>query len=162
LPVRRLPVLLAGWVLLLAAAGDAYAVPAPPRVSTSIYVGTPDTATAYDQAARRPRRMRARRRSRASSSSTSAVRTAPAPGIAIAVVAILQLAVALTLEHTYEPGELRVFLLGPLYPIAYWILGTAAALHSQLRAVFTGPKEQRVVWDIPREGLPPAAPAREE
>jgi hypothetical protein len=47
--VRRFPVLLAACLLLLAATGDASSAPAPLRASTSLYVGTTDPATAYDQ-----------------------------------------------------------------------------------------------------------------
>jgi poly-beta-1,6-N-acetyl-D-glucosamine synthase len=78
-------------------------------------------------------------------------------GIAIAVIATIQLAVAAALEHSYEPGVLRAFLLGPIYPLLFWIISAAAALHSQARALWSGPREQRVVWDIPREGVPPTA-----
>jgi len=74
-------------------------------------------------------------------------------GIAIAVVATLQLGVALTLEHDYDPTTLRAFLIGALYPLAFWMISGAAALHSQIAGLFRGPRKQRVVWDIPREPL---------
>ncbi len=72
-------------------------------------------------------------------------------GIAIAVVSTIQLIVALTLERGYDPTILRAFLIGALYPIAFWMISGAAALHSQLVALVRGPGKQRVVWDIPRE-----------
>ena len=74
-------------------------------------------------------------------------------GVAIAVVATVQLGIALGIEYAYDPRGLRAFLLGPLYPIAFWLVGGAAALHSQIVALVKGPRAQRVVWDIPREGL---------
>jgi biofilm PGA synthesis N-glycosyltransferase PgaC len=72
-------------------------------------------------------------------------------GIAISVVATLQLAFALELDAGYDRRAALSFLLGPLYPLAYWILSAAAALRSELGALFTGPRGRRVVWDIPRE-----------
>jgi biofilm PGA synthesis N-glycosyltransferase PgaC len=74
-------------------------------------------------------------------------------GIAIALVATVQLVVALTLEHSYDPTSLRALLLGPLYPLAYWTISAAAAVHSQTVALLRGPREERVVWDVPREEL---------
>ena len=38
----------------------------------------------------------------------------------------------------------------PLYPLAYWMLAASAALRSETVALVRGPREQRVVWDIPR------------
>jgi poly-beta-1,6-N-acetyl-D-glucosamine synthase len=79
-------------------------------------------------------------------------------GIAIAVVATIQLTVALVLRYQYDRWGFRSFLLGPLYPLAYWMLSAAAALRSQIIALARGPRQQRVVWSIPREQLdsPPA------
>jgi poly-beta-1,6-N-acetyl-D-glucosamine synthase len=74
-------------------------------------------------------------------------------GVAIAVVATIQLGVALTLERRYDPTSLRALLLGVLYPLLYWTMAAAAALRSQIVALFRGPREPRVVWDIPRERL---------
>jgi len=72
-------------------------------------------------------------------------------GIAIALVATIQLIVALSLQHTYDPTAVRAFLIGAIYPVAFWMVSAAAALHSQTVALVKGPREQRVVWDIPRE-----------
>jgi hypothetical protein len=72
-------------------------------------------------------------------------------GIAIAVVATVHLAVALTIEYAYDPRGLRAFLRGPLYPLAYWVISASASIRSQVSALFRGPREKRVVWDIPRE-----------
>jgi biofilm PGA synthesis N-glycosyltransferase PgaC len=72
-------------------------------------------------------------------------------GISISVVATLQLLVALYIDSTYDPREWRAFLLGPLYPLAYWVIAAAAALRAQTVAIARGPRGRRVVWDIPRE-----------
>jgi biofilm PGA synthesis N-glycosyltransferase PgaC len=72
-------------------------------------------------------------------------------GVAISVVATLQLIVALALRYRYDHWDLRALVLGPLYPLLYWIVAAAAALHSQVRALLRGPSDRRVVWDIPRE-----------
>jgi biofilm PGA synthesis N-glycosyltransferase PgaC len=74
-------------------------------------------------------------------------------GIAISVIATLQLSVALALERSYDRWMLRAFLFGPLYPLLYWLVSGLASLRSQGAALLTGPREQRVVWDIPREQL---------
>jgi poly-beta-1,6-N-acetyl-D-glucosamine synthase len=72
-------------------------------------------------------------------------------GIAIAVVAAVQVGIALGLEYAYDPRGLRAFVLAPVYPLTFWLVSGSAALHSQLNALFRGPRGQRVVWDIPRE-----------
>ena len=74
-------------------------------------------------------------------------------GIAIAVVAMIQLTVALALEYDYDPTSLRASLVAVLYPIGYWLVGGCAALRSQTVALLRGPRDRRVVWDIPRESL---------
>jgi poly-beta-1,6-N-acetyl-D-glucosamine synthase len=72
-------------------------------------------------------------------------------GIAIAVVAMLQLTVAILVDVPHDPRLWRAFLLGPVYPLLYWLISAAAALHSQIVALIRGPRRTRVVWDIPRE-----------
>ena len=74
-------------------------------------------------------------------------------GIAVAGIATLQLIVALTLERGYDPTILRTFLLAAPYPLVYWLIAAAAALRAQTIALLRGPRQQRVVWDIPRERL---------
>jgi biofilm PGA synthesis N-glycosyltransferase PgaC len=74
-------------------------------------------------------------------------------GMAIAVVATLQMVVALALGFPYDHFDLRAFILAPLYLLVFWLLSAAAALHSQVAATIRGPRESRVVWDIPREEL---------
>jgi biofilm PGA synthesis N-glycosyltransferase PgaC len=74
-------------------------------------------------------------------------------GIAIAVVATVQLVIALQVDLRHERLMLRAFLLGPIYPVAYWTIGAAAALREQVTALARGPRRQRVVWDIPRERI---------
>ncbi len=59
--------------------------------------------------------------------------------------------VALTLERGYDRAIIRPLLLGAAYPLGYWILAAAAALHSETIALVRGPREERVVWNIPRE-----------
>ena len=72
-------------------------------------------------------------------------------GIAISFVALVQMSVALSLERGYDRTIVRPLLLGAAYPLGYWIISSAAALHSETVALLRGPREQRVVWDIPRE-----------
>lgn len=72
-------------------------------------------------------------------------------GIAIAVIATIQMGVAMALEVHYDRTALPTMLLGPLYPAGYWLLAGAAALRSELGALVSGPREERVVWDMPRE-----------
>jgi len=74
-------------------------------------------------------------------------------GVAISVVATAQLLTALWLRYSYDRWGPRSLLVGAIYPALFWIASAAAALHSELPAVFAGPREKRVVWDIPRERL---------
>jgi poly-beta-1,6-N-acetyl-D-glucosamine synthase len=74
-------------------------------------------------------------------------------GIALAAVATVQLVVALSLERHYDGTIFRALLAGALYPVAYWTIAAAAALCAEIAAVVRGPREQRVVWDIPRDRL---------
>jgi poly-beta-1,6-N-acetyl-D-glucosamine synthase len=80
-------------------------------------------------------------------------------GVAISVVATVQLLAAMWLRYSYDHWGPRSLLVASIYPAIFWIASAAATLHSQLRAVFTGPREKRVVWDVPREhvgaGVPP-------
>lgn len=80
-------------------------------------------------------------------------------GIAISVVATVQLGIALAIRHSYDRLDFRPFLLGPLYPLAYWAISASAALRCQALALATGPGDRRVVWDLEREALPPDAAA---
>ena len=72
-------------------------------------------------------------------------------GVAISVVATVQLATALALGFTYDRWALRSFLVGAVYPLLFWTIAATAAPRSQLAALAEGPREERVVWDIPRE-----------
>ena len=72
-------------------------------------------------------------------------------GIAIAVLATLQVVIALWLDTDYDPRGWRAFMIQPAYPVLYWILAAAAALRSGTVGFVRGPREQPVVWDIPRE-----------
>src|SRR3954452_14281676 len=82
-----------------------------------------------------------------------AVRFAFAWGIAIAAVATCQMLVALAIERQYDRTLARSVLVGAVYPVAYWVISAGAALRSQLVALLRGPRDERVVWDIPREGF---------
>jgi biofilm PGA synthesis N-glycosyltransferase PgaC len=79
-------------------------------------------------------------------------------GIAVAAVASIQLSFALGIDDRYDPRLWFAFLLGPIYPLAYWALAACAAIRSQVGALFTGPRDKRVVWDIPREQAARAGP----
>ena len=72
-------------------------------------------------------------------------------GIAVGLVATLQLTFALGLDLPYDRRAALMFMLAPIYPIAYWMISAAAALRSELPGLFRGPAERRVVWDTPRE-----------
>jgi biofilm PGA synthesis N-glycosyltransferase PgaC len=72
-------------------------------------------------------------------------------GVAIAVVCAVQVAFALSIDSRYDRRALRAVLLGPLYPLFFWAISALAAIRAELVALVTGPREDRVVWDIPRE-----------
>jgi poly-beta-1,6-N-acetyl-D-glucosamine synthase len=71
--------------------------------------------------------------------------------VALAVVGSVQLAFALTIDFPYDRRAALAFLVGPLYPVAYWAVSAAAAVRSEVPALCRGPTEARVVWNIPRE-----------
>jgi biofilm PGA synthesis N-glycosyltransferase PgaC len=72
-------------------------------------------------------------------------------GVAISVVATVQLIVAMVLRYRHDRWGVRALLIGPIYPVLFWLFSALAALHSQVVALVRGPRERRVVWDIPRE-----------
>jgi poly-beta-1,6-N-acetyl-D-glucosamine synthase len=72
-------------------------------------------------------------------------------GIGVATVATVQLAFALQIDFPYDRRAALAFLLGPLYPVAFWTVSAAAALWAELPALVRGPAESRVSWDIPRD-----------
>lgn len=74
-------------------------------------------------------------------------------GVAVSILGTLQMAVGLRLESGYDPRAFRAFLLGPLYPLAFWMLSAAASLRSQGVGLAVGPHDRRVGWDVPREQL---------
>jgi hypothetical protein len=76
-------------------------------------------------------------------------------GVAIAVVCCVQLAFALSIDSRYDRRALRAFLLGPLYPLFFWAISALAAIRAELAALVKGPREQRVVWEIPSERVTP-------
>ena len=77
-------------------------------------------------------------------------------GIAVCVVSFVQLAFALRLDFPYDRGAAFTVILGPVYPIAYWLLTAAATLRDELPAWVRGPSERRVAWDVEREEVPRA------
>ena len=79
-------------------------------------------------------------------------------GMAISIVATIQLIVAVALRHPYDHWGVGAMLLGPLYPLLFWIVSASAAVDQQITALIRGPREQRVVWDIPREPLDSTSP----
>jgi poly-beta-1,6-N-acetyl-D-glucosamine synthase len=74
-------------------------------------------------------------------------------GVAISVIATVQLIVAVALRYPYDRWDVRAMLLGPIYPLLFWMVSACAAVNQQMTALIRGPREQRVVWDIPRERL---------
>ena len=48
-------------------------------------------------------------------------------GIAISVIATIQLCVAIAIQSRYDPTNVRAMLAGAIYPVAYWMVGAAAA-----------------------------------
>jgi hypothetical protein len=60
-----------------------------------------------------------------------------------------QLLVALYLNYRYDRRDVRSLLVGAIYPLAYWMISAAAALHSEVSSVLRGPRGRRVVWDVP-------------
>jgi biofilm PGA synthesis N-glycosyltransferase PgaC len=74
-------------------------------------------------------------------------------GVAISIVATIQVGFAIVLEYRYDPRGLRAFALAPIYPVAFWVVGGAAALFCEVTAFVHGPADARVVWDIPREPI---------
>ena len=77
-------------------------------------------------------------------------------GIAVSVVATLQLAFALRIDFAYDRHTALAFLIGPIYPIAYWMLSAAAALREEVPALLRGAPEQPVSWDLPRDAETPS------
>ncbi|WP_328708088.1 glycosyltransferase family 2 protein [Streptomyces mesophilus] len=76
-------------------------------------------------------------------------------GVGIAVVAVLQIAIAVAVERRLDPRLPYACLLLPLYPLAYWTINALAAITAQTRGLLHGPRERRVVWDLPRDSTQP-------
>ncbi len=79
-------------------------------------------------------------------------------GMAISIVATIQLFVAVWLRRPYDHWGVGAMMLGPLYTLLFWVVSAAAAADQQIIALIRGPREQRVVWDIPREPLDSTSP----
>jgi hypothetical protein len=54
-------------------------------------------------------------------------------------------------RRRYDPPGAFVFLIGPLYPLAHWLISAAAALRSEVPALVRDPAQSHVGWDLPRE-----------
>jgi biofilm PGA synthesis N-glycosyltransferase PgaC len=74
-------------------------------------------------------------------------------GIAVSVIALLQLSIALVIDHRYDHRAALAFFCGPLYPLGYWAISASAALRSEGPAAISGPRNERVIWDIERESI---------
>jgi poly-beta-1,6-N-acetyl-D-glucosamine synthase len=72
-------------------------------------------------------------------------------GIAIAVIALMQLAFALGIDFGNDRRAPLAFLLGPIYPLGFWLISALAALRAETVSLFKGPVDERVTWEIPRE-----------
>ena len=84
-----------------------------------------------------------------------------AAAVSVALISAAQAVFALTVRARYDHTALRAFLLGPLYPLFFWLISALAALRAQVPALIRGPAESRVVWDIERgEAEAPATPQR--
>ena len=79
-------------------------------------------------------------------------------GTAISIVATIQLLVAVWLRRPYDHWGVGAMMLGPLYTLLFWMVSAAAAVDQQIIALIRGPRDQRVVWDIPREPLDSTSP----
>ena len=79
-------------------------------------------------------------------------------GVAIALIGVFQLAFALGLDFEHDRYAALAFVVAPLYPLAFWIFGSVAALIYGVPALIRGPREERTSWDIQRDPLePPSA-----
>ncbi|MFI5724454.1 glycosyltransferase [Streptomyces cyaneofuscatus] len=71
-------------------------------------------------------------------------------GVGIAVIAMIQIVVAVLVDLRLDPRLPYACLLLPLYPLAYWTVNALAALTAQTPGLLRGPRDRRVVWDLPR------------
>ena len=72
-------------------------------------------------------------------------------GVAIAIVCTIQTTFALSIDSRYDHRSLRALLLGPLYPLFFWLISALAAIRAEVPALVRGPREDRVVWDVQRD-----------
>ena len=63
-------------------------------------------------------------------------------GVAISIVATIQLVVAVALRQPYDHWGAGAMLLGPLYPLLFWIVSASAAVDQQITALIRGPRER--------------------
>ena len=72
-------------------------------------------------------------------------------GVTLSVIAVLQLSFALGIDLANDRLAPRAFLLGPIYPLAFWLFSAAAAFRAETVGLQRGPAERHVTWDIARE-----------
>ncbi|WP_018532724.1 MULTISPECIES: hypothetical protein [unclassified Streptomyces] len=63
---------------------------------------------------------------------------------------MLQIGVAAVVDLRLDPRLLLACLLLPISPLAHWLISALAAIFAQTPGLFRGPREKRVVWDLPR------------
>ena len=78
----------------------------------------------------------------------------PIWGVTVGVIAMVQLSIAIVLDVHYDRSAGLTLAFGPLYPIAYWILGAMTAVFSEIPSLVRGPREKPVVWETSRTALP--------
>ncbi len=78
-------------------------------------------------------------------------------GVAGALIALIQLAFAVAVQHPSDRRGGFALVLGPLYPLGYWILSTAAAFRAESPALLRALPEERVAWDTERESADESA-----
>ena len=78
-------------------------------------------------------------------------------GMAIAVVAISSSRLP-SMRYHYDHWDARAMLVAPIYPVLFWLVSASAAISQQISALIRGPRERRVVWDIPRERVDSTSP----
>jgi biofilm PGA synthesis N-glycosyltransferase PgaC len=71
-------------------------------------------------------------------------------GLLIASVLMVQIAVGLILDGRYDSSVRRFYLWAPFYPLIYWMLTAAAAVHSSLPGLLSSPDEP-VTWQQKRQ-----------
>ncbi|MEV5612809.1 hypothetical protein [Streptomyces sp. NPDC052225] len=66
-------------------------------------------------------------------------------------LAMIQIAIATVVEYRLDPRLPYACLVLPVYPLAYWTINALASITAQTRGLARGPRDRRVVWDLPRD-----------